>query len=60
MKYMRLKAGYNFIVHRINCNILEELKVNSIEKKLAQYKEKLLNHVNRMENISHPKQLLDY
>jgi hypothetical protein len=57
---MRLKAGYNFIVHRINCNILEELKVNSIEKKLAQYKEKLLSHVNRMENISHPKQLLDY
>jgi hypothetical protein len=40
--------------------ILEELKMDPIKKKLAQYKQKLLNHVSRMEDIRYPKQLLDY
>jgi hypothetical protein len=37
-----------------NEDILEEIKVDPLEKKLAEYKQKLLNHVNRMKNIRHP------
>jgi hypothetical protein len=36
-----------------------ELKVDPVEQKLAQYKQKLLNHFTRMEDIRYPKQL-DY
>jgi hypothetical protein len=36
-----------------------KIKVESIEKKRAQYKQNRLNHVSRMEDIRHPKQL-DY
>jgi hypothetical protein len=35
-------------------------KVDTVKKKSAQYKQKWLNHVNRMENIKIAKQLLDY
>jgi hypothetical protein len=42
-----------------NENILEELKDDPVENKLAQYKQKLLNHVSRMEDITYTKQL-DY
>jgi hypothetical protein len=31
-----------------------------VKKKLAQYKQKWLNNVRRMEDIRYPKQLLDY
>jgi len=31
-----------------------------VEQKLAQYKQKYLNHICRMEDIRYPKQLLDY
>jgi hypothetical protein len=40
--------------------IWEELKVDPVQKKLAQYKLKWLNRVSRMEDIRYPKQLLDY
>jgi len=35
-------------------DILEELKVDLVEKKSAHYKQKRLNHVSRMEDIRHP------
>jgi len=46
MKFTRRTAGYTFICHRRN-DILEELKVDPVEKKLAQYKQKWLNHDGR-------------
>jgi hypothetical protein len=39
--------------------ILEQLKVNSVEKKLAEYKTSL-NQVSKIEGMRHPKQLLHY
>jgi len=44
----------------LNYDISEEYAVDSMEKKLAECQQKCLNHVNRMEDIRHPKQLLDY
>jgi len=35
---MRHTAGYSLLDHRRNEDILEELKVDSVKKKLAQYK----------------------
>jgi len=41
--------------------ISKDLKVDPIEKKLAQYKQKKLNHVSRMEGIiKYSEQLLEY
>jgi hypothetical protein len=56
---MRSTARYSLLDHSRNEDILEEFKVNPAEK-LAQYKQKWLNHVSRMEDIRYPKQLLDY
>jgi predicted RecB family nuclease len=41
-------------------NIFEEFKVNTVEQKSAQYKQKLLNHVSRMQDIRYLKQMLEY
>jgi len=41
---MRRTAGYSLLDHRRN-DILEELKVDAIENKLAQYEQKWLNRV---------------
>jgi len=60
MKLMRHTAGYSLLDHRRNEDILEELTVDPLENKLAQYKQKELNHVSRMEDIRYPKELLDY
>jgi hypothetical protein len=38
MTCMRHTAGYSLLDHRRNEDILEELKVDSVKKKLAQYK----------------------
>jgi len=57
---MTLTTGYSLLDQRRNENILQELKVDSAEKKLAQCTQKWLNHVSRMEDIRYPKQLLDY
>jgi hypothetical protein len=38
----------------------EELKVDLDEKKLAQYRREWLSRISRMEDISNPKQLLDF
>jgi len=47
---MRCTAGYNILDHRKNEDILEELKVDLVEKKLGQYKQKCLNNVSRINN----------
>jgi hypothetical protein len=48
---MRRTAGYDLLDKRRNEDILEELKVDPVGKKSAQYKQKkLLNHVRRMED----------
>jgi hypothetical protein len=57
MKFIRHTAGYSLLDNRRNKDLLEELKVDPIEKKLAQYKQKWLNHVRRMKDIRYPKQL---
>jgi hypothetical protein len=38
MKLMRYTAGYSLLGHRGNEDILEELKVDPVTEKLAQYK----------------------
>jgi hypothetical protein len=53
-------TGYNLLDHRRNEGIMEGLKVDPLEKKLTQYKEKWLYNVSKMEDIRHPKQLLYY
>jgi hypothetical protein len=40
--------------------MLEEIKVDPVKKKLTQYKQKLLNHVTRMEDSRYPEQFPDY
>jgi hypothetical protein len=53
---MRRTADYNLLDYRNNENTLE-LKVHLVKKKLAQYKQKLLNHFSRMEDSRHPEQV---
>jgi hypothetical protein len=48
---MKHTAGYSLLDHRRNEDILEELNVEPVERELAQYEQKLLNHVSRMEDI---------
>jgi len=57
---MRRTARYGLLDNRRNEDILEELKVDPVEKKLAQYKQKWLNHVSRMEDTGYQKRLFDY
>jgi hypothetical protein len=60
MKFMRRAAGYSLLDRRRNENVLEEIRVDSVENKLAQYKQKWFDHVSRWEDIRYPKRLLDY
>jgi len=55
MEFMRNTADYILLDHRISEDI-----VDPVETKLAQYKEKCLNHVNRIQDICHSKQLPDF
>jgi len=57
---MRHTAGYGLLDRRRNEDILEDLEGDPIEKKLVQYKIKMLNHVSRMKDIEYSKQLLHY
>jgi hypothetical protein len=50
---MRLTAAYNLLKHKNK--IFLELNVDPVKKELAQYKQKWLNLVNRMEGIRYPK-----
>jgi hypothetical protein len=52
IKFMGRTAGYSLLDHRNNEDILEELKVGPVGKKLAQCKQKWLNHVSRMEDLT--------
>jgi hypothetical protein len=56
----RRSEWYSLLDRRRNEDILEEAEVEPVEKKLAQYKQKWLNHVSRMEDSRYTKQLLDY
>jgi len=58
MKYMGHTARYSLLDRRRNEDVLEELKVNPVENKLAEYKQKWLNHL-RTEDIRYQKQLPD-
>jgi hypothetical protein len=58
MKFMRRTAEYSLLDHRRNEDILEELKVDSVEKKLARYKQKWLNHVSKIDDIRYSKRRL--
>jgi len=49
---VRPTAGYNLLRHTRNEDILEMLKVDSVEKKLVQYKQEWLNHVSRLKDIN--------
>jgi hypothetical protein len=46
--------------HKRNEEILEELKVEPVDKKLRRYKPNWLQHVTRMNNKSMPKEMLKY
>jgi hypothetical protein len=51
MEFMR-DSGIQFIERcKIYEGLLEELKVDPAEKKLAEYKEVCLNHVSRIDDI---------
>jgi hypothetical protein len=52
---MTRRAGYSLLNHRRNEDILEEIKVDPVDKKLAQYEQKWVNYVGRFENITYPK-----
>jgi hypothetical protein len=50
MKFMRCTVGYNLLDPRRNENISENL-TDTVKKKLAQYKQKCLNHGSRIKNM---------
>jgi hypothetical protein len=58
-KSMRLAARYSSSDQKRNEDILEECEIGPIENKLLQYREKWLNRIGKMEDISYQKQL-DY
>jgi len=51
-------VGYSLLDHIRSEETFKELRTEPVKKKLAQYKQKWFNHVSKMENIRHPKQLL--
>jgi hypothetical protein len=53
MKFMGRRAEHSLLDRRRN-DFLEELTADTTEK-IAQYKEKWLNHVSRTEDIRYPK-----
>jgi len=59
MRFHEMHSKIQFIIYNKNVNILEELKLDPVEDKLAQYKQKWLNRDSRMEGIKYLKQLHD-
>jgi len=53
MEFKRRTAGYSSLYHRRN-------EDTSIQNKIAQYEEKLLNHIRKIEDIRCPKQIPNY
>jgi hypothetical protein len=63
MKFFGRTAEYPICDHKRNEEILEELKVESVDKKLRRYKSNCLRHVTRMNNNNNnrmPKIMLIY
>jgi adenine specific DNA methylase Mod len=50
MKYCIRTAGYRFLDHKRNEEILEELKLEQVEEKPRRYKSNWLQHVTSMSN----------
>jgi hypothetical protein len=59
VKFTGLTAGYNLLYCGRNGAILE-LTIGPVKSNLAQYYQKLLSNVIRLEDIRHPEQLPDY
>jgi hypothetical protein len=59
MEPVNRTRGYSSLDHSRTEDGLEEFEVYPIEWKLAQYKQKWLNHISRMEDIIYPKQIPD-
>jgi hypothetical protein len=53
-------SAYSLLDHRQIKDISQEIKAHLVKNKLPKYKQKLLNHAGRMEDIRHPKQVLHY
>jgi hypothetical protein len=58
MKFVTGTAGYNLMDYRRKQDIQEGIKVEPVDRKLAQYKQKRLNQVSRMEDVRYPKHFL--
>jgi hypothetical protein len=52
---MRSTAEYSLLDRKRNEEVLEDVKIHPVEKKLEQYKQSWLNNVSRMENIRYTK-----
>jgi len=59
MKFTRRAAGCSLLNHIRNDDTVREIKVDSVQKKLAQRKKKWANNISRIEDIRYPEQLLD-
>jgi hypothetical protein len=57
MKYMRKTAKYTWQDQKRNQEIMNELKTNPVLEKINNYKEKLIQHVHRMERSRLPRAL---
>jgi hypothetical protein len=59
MKNLRRTAGYTLLDHKRKEEILEELRVSSLEEKPCTYRHNSLQHVYRVEGYRLSKQLLN-
>jgi len=53
-------AGYTLLNHKRNKEILEEFKVEPVDKKARRYKSNWVQHVTRMNSSRMPKITLNY
>lgn len=60
MRFLRRTAGYSLLDHKRNELITKELKITPIYEHLNHYRQKWLNHVNRMDRSRLPRQILRY
>ncbi|KAJ4445670.1 hypothetical protein ANN_12354 [Periplaneta americana] len=60
MRFLRRTAGYSLLDHKRNELITKELKITPIYEHLNHYRQKWLNHVNRMDRSRLPTQILRY
>jgi hypothetical protein len=60
MKFMRKTAKYTWQDHKINQEIMKELKTNPVIEKINNYKEKWIQCVHGMERSRLPHAILNY